>query len=158
MEHCTRMSRLEGGFSLIELMIVVVIIGLLSATAIPQYQEYVARTQVTDTLGGIRRVQLAVGEYVARYSILPPTPEALKEYTGISLVASDYALGSVASVTIGDNGLLTVQLADSADLSKPIRAKTYMLEASTLSAGLTSYVAIVGGGDPMEAKYLPKMQ
>ncbi len=59
------------GFTLIELMIVVAIIGVLAAIAIPQYQSYVTRAQVSEGMVLARRVQMAVAEYHASHGRLP---------------------------------------------------------------------------------------
>jgi type IV pilus assembly protein PilA len=67
------LKTVQKGFTLIELMIVVAIIGILAAIAIPAYQDYTIRSQVTEGLNLAASVKASVAEYYAQNGEWPPT-------------------------------------------------------------------------------------
>lgn len=144
------------GFTLIELMIVIAIIGVLAAVAIPQYRDYVARTETTNSLGSARLLQVTVNEFASRHSQLPATPDDLLIYSGVSLNAASHASGNVGSITILNNGVLEVAMSNRVDVSELIRGKTYLLEPIySATTGVSNFRVVAGGASPMQEKYLP---
>ena len=100
------MKNAEQGFTLIELMIVVAIIGILAMIAIPAYQNYVIRTQIAEGLALSDTVKVAVAEYHEQTGTFPAnnSDAALgvpTNYTG-SYVDSISVTGAVISIQYGN--------------------------------------------------------
>lgn len=135
-------------------MIVIAIIGILAAVAIPQYQDYTLRTEATNSLAAARPLQLAVGEYAARFSQLPANAAAINTYSGVSVTAASWAAGNVASIAVGASGVLTVTMDSTANgVPQDIAGDTFIM-TPTETNGIVTW-SVTGG--TMEAKYRPKV-
>jgi len=97
------MKRIQQGFTLIELMIVVAIIGILAAVAIPAYQDYTKRAQVSEGLGLADGAKTAVVEFYTSKGVWPTNN------TSAGLASSASIKGNaVTSVGVAAGGVLTV--------------------------------------------------
>ena len=104
------MKKLQQGFTLIELMIVVAIIGILAAIAIPAYQDYTIRAQVSEGLNLAAAAKAAVAETFLNRGTAPVDRPA----AGMSANATDTQGKYVASVAI-TNGTITVTYGNQAN-------------------------------------------
>lgn len=105
----------QKGFTLIELMIVVAIIGILAAVAIPAYQDYTKRAKMSEVIGFAASAKTAVAEAFQSTGTLPADNQAAGLDTKAANIKSTY----VKSVTVTDGAIaLAVQGTGDADLDK----------------------------------------
>jgi type IV pilus assembly protein PilA len=96
------MTKLQKGFTLIELMIVVAIIGILAAIAIPAYQDYTVRAQVSEGMNLAAAAKAAVSEYFLNRGKAPAT----RTEAGMSANKADTSGKYVASVDVANGNIL----------------------------------------------------
>ena len=93
----------QGGFTLIELMIVVAIIAILAAIAIPAYQDYTTRAKVSEGLGMAASAKSAVTEY---YTSIGSFPDDNSTAGLAGTISSNY----VRNVQVSSGGIITVSM------------------------------------------------
>ena len=168
------MKRLNSGFTLIELMIVVAIIGILGAVAIPQYQNYVARTQVAEGLSLVTVVKTAVAEYVSLHGDLPPIPIICSDGIECSDAAETHkqlglpekiqgSYGDKIEIGRNSSGRAEVWFLDTDGVHSGLRGKRFYFIPEMVGGSLiwTCYCrhrtdrACNGGGGTILPQYLP---
>ena len=150
MKSMKMIKRAQRGFTLIELMIVVAIIGILAAVAIPQYQDYTMRAKLSNVAAGVGPIELAMGEFFQTNGSFPD--ENALNTAGITLAATKEATYTISSKNGDATGIITATFNDVlgtnvpkgqsiAFTSTPVQGATAIKWQAKASAGVTNVAA-----------------
>lgn len=142
------MKRVQQGFTLIELMIVVAIIGILAAVALPAYRDYTVRAKVSEIILAGASAKQAVAEFVNTTGKLPADGEvsiATQKSKFVSGVTWDGTNAAIVVATPSDGG------GDDALKDKELQ----LLASLEASSQQVSWKCVSSGSKPIESKFLP---
>ncbi|HGM0036555.1 TPA: pilin [Neisseria gonorrhoeae] len=151
------MNTLQKGFTLIELMIVIAIVGILAAVALPAYQDYTARAQVSEAILLAEGQKSAVTEYYLNNGEWPENNTS----AGVAS-ASDIKGKYVESVTVA-NGVVTAKMKPSG-VNKEIQGKKLSLWAKRENGSVKWFCGqpvtrngdtVADANDGIDTKHLP---
>ena len=140
----------QQGFTLIELMIVVAIIGILAAIAIPAYQDYTIRAQVSEGLSLAGGAKTAIAEFFQDSGEFP-SDNAAAGVSNSNEILGKYVTDVAVTGNTNVNGIITVTYGNDANTN--IANETLVLTASP-QAGSVQWECTAGSAG-MEQRWLP---
>lgn len=161
------MNKAQKGFTLIELMIVIAIIGILAAIAIPQYQDYVTRSKVTEGLSLVQAPETAVAETYQSLGHMPVSGNAAAGNSFGLPTAASIQGKYVGQVLVGTSTVpLTITITYTGAVGGGVPASSVLVLTAVTGPGSVGWVcgnatntinnkSVTGTGTTVPSKYLP---
>ena len=160
-------KKAQKGFTLIELMIVIAIVGILAAIALPAYQDYIIRSKMSEPMAALAEAKTTVAEYVAANGRFPSAATAygLNTYarpTDESEIIASINITPSGQASVGATVRLIAQVkacvvAGGSCSSSADQGYAFHLSGSTTQAGMSweCLPGEAGTADSLQLKYLP---
>ena len=147
------MKQLQKGFTLIELMIVVAIIGILAAVALPAYQDYMVRAKVSEAVLAASSARTAVAETFSQKSTMALSGDSMgvqpQDSRYVASVTYTGTGATVGDITVTTKGTAGTGLSGAADKQLILRG------TGNTTTGTIAWTCGRGTTNPIDAKYLP---
>jgi len=144
------MKNMQKGFTLIELMIVVAIIAILAAIAIPAYQDYLVRAQVSEGATLMDGGKTAIAEFYSNSGNLPKSNESAGLASETSITGS-----YVSQVLVNGSGILEATYSNTAPQKANVAINGDVLSLSPITTAGSMKWSCTNAATTVPTKYLP---
>ena len=144
-------KKTQQGFTLIELMIVIAIVGILAAIALPAYQDYTVRAKMSEVIATIAEAKTTIAEYAANKGSMPVNAAQ----AGINTDSNGNFVASATYTGTAGTGTYTVTASNATELQGAASMEVELIGTINTTTRVVTWTCGPASGSTSESKYLP---